>query len=281
MFVNAERQEEPATEPHVLLERKGHVLTITLNRPEAKNTFGLELMARLADAWMEVDKNPDIRVAILTGAGGCFSAGADLKVMHKDQSSNPWHARFREDPDLHWKAFLRHHRLTKPLIAAVEGAALGGGTEILQATDIRIAGASATFGVTEARWGLFPLGGSTVRLQRQIPYTKAMEMLLMARPISATEAKESGLIGRIVPDGQALTEAHRIAEIIAANGPFAIQSILRSAKDSASMTEEEGLKRELELGWPVITSDDAKEGARAFREKRTPQFRGQSHGENE
>jgi enoyl-CoA hydratase len=278
--LKAEQQQDPPTAPHVLLEREGHVLTITLNRPEAKNTFGLELMARLADAWKEVDEDPDIRVAILTGAGGCFSAGADLKVMHKDQSSNPWHARFREDPDLHWRAFLRHHRLKKPLIAAVEGVALGGGTEILQATDIRVAGNSATFGVTEARWGLFPLGGSTVRLQRQIPYTKAMEMLLMARPISAMEAKEIGLIGRIVPDGQALVEARRIADIIATNGPFAIQSILRSAKEAASMTEEEGLKRELELGWPVITSNDAKEGARAFREKRMPHFRGQSNGED-
>ena len=260
-------------EPAVLVERDGHVCIVTLNRPHVKNAMDLEVLARLADAWVMIDEDPEIRVAILTGAGGDFSSGADLKAMHGDQSGNPWHKRFVDDPDLQWKAFLRHHRLHKPLIAAVEGVALAGGTEILQGTHIRVAGESARFGVTEAKWGLFPLGGSTVRLRRQIPYTKALELLLMARPIDAKEALELGLIGRIVPDGQALATAREIADVIASNGPLAVQGILRSVIETEGLPETEALKIELEIGWKVFNSEDAKEGPRAFREKRKPEFK--------
>src|SRR5205823_10950561 len=150
--------------------------------------------------------------ATLTGAGGTFCAGADLKAMGGPQVPHEYQQRMQADPDLHWKALLRHYHLRKPLIAAVEGYAVAGGTEILQATDIRVAGEGATFGVFEARRGLFPLGGSTVRLARQIPYTVAMEILLTARPVSAREALEIGLIGRVVPDGHALDEAMRSEE---------------------------------------------------------------------
>lgn len=262
------------SQPHLLLERREHYVVVTLNRPEARNAFSLEMLARLADAWDEIDADPDIRVAILTGAGGTFSSGADLKMMHGDQSDNPWHARFRENPDLHWKAFLRHYTLKKPLIAALEGYAYAGGAEILQATDIRVAGEGAKIGITEAKWSLFPLGGSTVRLQRQIPRTKAMEMLLTAEPVTAREALSFGLIGRVVPDGQALAEAERIAQRIARNGPLAVQAIKRSVLETADLSEEEGLKRELEIGQPVFTSQDAREGPRAFAEKREPVWKG-------
>ena len=194
--------------------------------------------------------------------------------MHGDQSGDPWQARFREDPELHWKAMLRSHRLAKPLIAAVEGHALGGGTEILQATDIRVAGRSARFGLTEARWGLFPLGGSTVRLARQVPYTRAMEILLLGEIFDATAAEEIGLIGRVVADGEALGEARRLAAIVAGNGPLAVQAIKRSVQMSAGLSEAEALAQELEIGWPVFGSEDAKEGPRAFAEKRPAHFRG-------
>ncbi len=260
--------------PHLLVEREDHVAIVTFNRPEARNAFSLEMLARMADAWAMIDADPEIRAVILTGAGGIFSAGADLKMMHSNQAGDPWHARFQEDPDLHWRALLRHHRLTKPVVAAVEGVAFGGGTEILQATDIRVAAETARFGVTEARWGLFPLGGSTVRLRRQMPYTKAMEILLMAQPLTAAEALDAGLIGRVVPEGQALAEARRIAQIIASNGPLAVQSILRSVRETEGMTEADALARELEIGWPVIQSQDAREGARAFSEKRSPEWKG-------
>jgi enoyl-CoA hydratase len=184
-----------------------------------------------------------------------------------------YQSRMAEDPDLHWKALLRHYDLRKPLIAAVEGWAVAGGTEILQATDIRVAGAGAKFGVFEARRGLFPLGGSTVRLRRQIPYTVAMDLLLTAREVSAEEALRIGLIGRVVPDGEALDEALRIAEVIGANGPLAVEAILRSVRETEGLSEIDGLKVELEIGWPIFATEDAAEGQRAFAEKRTPEYR--------
>ena len=246
-----------------------------MNRPEARNAWSLEMIARMADAWELVNTDPDILVCILTGAGSSFCAGSDLKMMHRDNEDDPWKKRFKADPDLHWKAMLRGHRVVKPLISAVEGFALAGGTEIIQATDIRVAGRSATFGLTEARLGLFPLGGSTVRLQRQIPYTKAMEILLMGKRFSAQEAQDMGLIGTVVDDGQALAAAKEMAAVIAGNGPLAVQAIKRSIQETASMTEEEGLAHELKLGWPVFQSKDAREGARAFAEKRKPVFTGE------
>ena len=153
----------------------GQTAIVTMNRPEAKNALSLPMLVGMVDSWMEIDANDDIRCAILTGAGGTFCAGMDLKSMG-EPGNEIYAERMAQDPDLHWKALLRHYNVKKPLIAAVEGYAVAGGTEILQATDIRVAGESATFGVFEARRGLFPLGGSTVRLRRQIPYTVAMDL---------------------------------------------------------------------------------------------------------
>jgi len=258
---------------HLLVERDGYVAVVTMNRPEARNAMSLQMLARMADAWDMIDGDDDIRVAILCGAEGHFSSGADLKQMHAPPQDE-WTARFKDDPQLQWKSFLRNHRLTKPLIAAVEGTCLAGGTEILQASDIRIAGASAVFGLSEARWGLFPMGGSTVRLRRQIPYAKAMEMLLTGRKVTAAEAERIGLIGRVVADGQALAQAHEVAQQIAANGPLAVQAIKKSVQDTEGLPEEQALKVELELGWRVLGSEDAKEGPLAFAEKRKPNFKG-------
>jgi enoyl-CoA hydratase len=262
------------SEPHLLIQKEKHLVTVTMNRPKARNAWSLEMMVQMWDAWQMIDSDPEVRCAILTGAGGTFCAGADLKLMHQDQSDNPWHARFREDPDLHWKALLRHYTLRKPLIAAVEGFALGGGTEILQATDIRVAGRSAKFGVTEAVYGLFPLGGSTVRLRRQIPHCLAMEMLLTGRRVSAEEALRFGLIGRVTEDGKALEAAKEIAEMVAANGPLAVQAIKRSVIESEGLSEIDGLARELEIGQPIFATEDAREGPKAFGERRKPAFKG-------
>jgi enoyl-CoA hydratase len=257
--------------PHALLERRGHVLVVTLNRPEARNALSGPMMALMRQAWDQVDGDPDIRVCILTGAGGAFCAGADLKAMTRSHPSDAFKA---GELDLSViDALLKGRRLTKPLIAAVEGPAIAGGTEILQATDIRVAGESARFGVSEARWGLFPLGGSAVRLPRQIPYTVAADLLLTGRHISAAEALRIGLIGHVVPDGQALAKALEIAEAIAANGPVAVRAILRTIRETEGMPENEAFAVEAGIGMAVFASEDAKEGPRAFSEKRKPEFR--------
>jgi len=263
----------PAT-PHALVEREDHVLIVTMNRPEARNALSAEMLVRMGDAWQLLDLNPELRVGILAGAGGTFCAGADLKAMSGGYAEDEWTARFQQDADLQWKALLRHARPRKPLIAAVEGFAIAGGTEILQGTDIRVAGAGATFGVAEVRRGLFPLGGSTVRLRRQIPYTLAAEILLTGRNVSAQEAREIGLVGRVVPDGQALAEARKIAGEIAANGPLAVQAVLRSLRETEGMPEVEALQRELQIGLPIFATEDAREGPRAFKEKRPAVFKG-------
>ena len=260
--------------PHALVEREGAILVVTMNRPEARNALSGEMLARMGDAWKLLDTDPELRVGVLTGAGGTFCAGADLKAMSGGYAEDEWTARFEQDADLQWKALLRHARPCKPIVAAVEGYAIAGGTEILQGTDIRVAGAGATFGVAEVRRGLFPLGGSTVRLRRQIAYTLAAEILLTGRNVSAQEAKEIGLIGRVVPDGEALAEAMRIAEQIAANGPLAVQAVLRSLRETEGMPEVEALQRELQIGLPIFATEDAREGPRAFKEKRPAVFKG-------
>ena len=256
-------------QPHALVERRGHVLIVTMNRPEVRNALSGPMMALMRQAWDQVDTDPGIRVCVLTGAGGAFCAGADLKAMAR---SHPGERPADWDPAV-IEPLLKGRRLTKPLIAAVEGPAVAGGTEILQATDIRVAGENATFGVSEARWGLFPLGGSAVRLSRQIPYTLAADLLLTGRHISAAEALEIGLIGRVVPDGQALATALEIAEQIAGNGPVAVRAILRTIRETEGMPENDAFAVEARIGMEVFASEDAKEGPRAFAEKRRPEFR--------
>ncbi|HEY0775747.1 MAG TPA: crotonase/enoyl-CoA hydratase family protein [Nocardioidaceae bacterium] len=260
------------TEPHCLVEQEGHTLVVTMNRPEAKNALSGEMMDIMREAWDRVNTDDSIRVAILTGANGAFCAGADLKAM---TASHPGDSFEGGGWDLSViKPLLKGFRLSKPLIAAVEGPAIAGGTEILQATDIRVAGESARFGVSEPRWGLYPLGGSAVRLPRQIPYTVAADLLLTGRHVKAPEAKEIGLIGHVVPDGTALDKAREIAGMIAANGPLAVQAILRTIRDTEGMHEEDAFKLDAKVGAPVFSSNDAKEGPRAFAEKRTPTFTG-------
>ena len=259
-------------EPHALVERHGHTLVVTMNRPDARNALTGEMLAIMVDAWIQVDEDPEIRVCVLTGAGGAFCAGADLKSMARNSPDAAFERGTFAPARI--EGLLKGRRLTKPLIAAVEGPAIAGGTEILQGTDIRVAAESAKFGVSEARWSLFPMGGSAVRLPRQIPYTVAADLLLTGRHITAVEAKEMGLIGHVVPDGTALQRALEIAETIAANGPLAVQAILRTMRDTEGMHEEEAFKLEAQYGIKVFASEDAKEGPRAFAEKRPPVFKG-------
>lgn len=252
-------------------------MVLTMNRPERFNAITGAMLIRMYDAYEEASNDPEVRCIVITGAGGNFCSGADLRAMAGDSSEGDpmdTRARMAEDPDIVYKALFRHYRPTKPIIAAVEGVAIAGGTELLQAMEIRVAGESARFGVSEARWSLYPMGGSAVRLPRQIPYTQAAEILLTAKHISASEAKEIGLIGHVVPDGTALGKAMEIAEVVAANGPLATAAITRTLHECDGMELDEALRHEWEYGQAVFASNDASEGPKAFAEKRKPNFTG-------
>jgi enoyl-CoA hydratase len=260
------------TSPHALVEQEGHTLVVTMNRPEKKNALSGEMLAIMEQAWDRVNEDDDIRACILTGAGGAFCAGADLSAMSKKSPSDSFEDGSYDPSRI--KSLLKGFRLTKPLIAAVEGPAIAGGTEILQATDIRVAGESARFGVSEVKWGLYPLGGSAVRLVRQIPYTVAADLLLTGRHIKAPEALALGLVGHVVPDGTALDKAREIADLICANGPLAVQAVLKTIRDSEGRHEDDCWADDAKVGAAVFASEDAKEGPKAFTEKRKPEFQG-------
>ncbi len=267
------------TEPALLIERTEHIVTLTMNRPDVKNAINMEMLCRLADAWKMIDDDPDVRCVVLTGAGSDFCAGADLdKLVARSMQNLPpedeFEERIRADYGVIFEGLLRNRQLKKPLIAAVEGYCLAGGTEILQATDIRVAGEGSTFGITEAKWSLYPQGGSVIRLRRQIPYTKAMEMLLTADMYPAEEALSFGLIGRVVPKGQALAAARTLAEKVASNGPVAILKIKEAVQRTECLPEQDALALDLQIGIQVTATEDAREGPRAFKEKRKPVFKG-------
>ena len=261
---------------HCLVEPHGPILVVTLNRPEAKNALSPGMLAGMYRAWRRLDDDPALRVAVLTGRGDVFCAGADLKAMGAGDTDDEFLQLMSEVPDVHWQALLRHNRPLKPIVAAVEGFAVAGGTEILQGTDVRVAAEDAVFGVTEARRGLFPLGGSSVRLRRQIPYTLAAEILLTGRHVTAREALAFGLVGRLVPRGQALAEAMKVAAEIADNAPLSIRALMRMLREvDESYSESEALAKELEYGSPVFGTRDSREGLLAFKEKRKPVYTGE------
>ena len=263
--------------PDAIVERDGHAMVITMNRPKRYNALSGAMLVRMYDAYEEASKSDDVRCIIVTGTGGNFCSGADLKAMSGDGGgSDPEidvQARLKGDPDLVYKALFRHYRPTKPIIAAVEGVAIAGGTEILQAMEIRVAGESARFGVSEVRWSLYPMAGSAVRLRQQISYTHAAEILLTGKHLSAREALEIGLVGHVVPDGQALAKARAIADVVCENGPLAVEAIVRTLHETDGLPEAAALAHEFDYGWKVFQSDDAREGPRAFKEKRKPVFR--------
>ncbi|HVO25090.1 MAG TPA: crotonase/enoyl-CoA hydratase family protein [Candidatus Margulisiibacteriota bacterium] len=268
------------SDPAVLYEKSGGIATVTMNRPEFRNAINPEMLCRLADAWQDVNDDPDIRVAILTGAGDkAFCAGADLdRLVRMMQGLRPpesaFDERIKNDYSIIYKGLLRNYQVTKPIIAAVRGFCVAGGTEILSCTDIRIAGDDARFGLAEVKWSLFPMGGSTVRLPRQISYCNAMEILLTGEQLSAERALQMGLINKVVPPNQVMPEAHRFADIINSNGPLAVQAVKRSVLAGIGLPPEQALEKEMEIGIPVSMSEDCREGTKAFKEKRKPVFKG-------
>jgi enoyl-CoA hydratase len=264
----------------VLVHRDQHILTLTINRPAKRNAMNPEVLCRLSDAWDLLDNDPELRVAILTGAEGNFSAGADLDqlvgaMIGGKPAANEFEERVRQDFSLLYKGFLKDHYVKKPIVAAIEGYCYAGGMEILQAFDIRVAAEDAQLAVAEVKRGLFPMSASTIRLPRQIPYTVAMDMLLLGEPISGRRAYDIGLVGHVTPHGGALARARELAELLAANGPLAVRNIKASVVENLEKTEAEAFPREQELGMTVMNSKDAKEGPRAFLEKRTPNFIGE------
>lgn len=259
-----------------VIEKSGHVMIVTLDRPEARNALNGPMLVGLYRAWRRLDADPELFCAVITGAGDTFCAGMDLKAgPGGDGKPGEIQELLKTVPDAHWQALLRQNQPTKPLIMAVEGYALAGGTEILHGTDLRVAAEDAVFGLTEARRGLFPLGGAAVRLRRQIPYALAAEILLLGRHVTAQEALQWGLINRVVPKGQALAEALRMAAEICSNAPLAVQAIVRSLRENQQdLPEPEAMARDEQIGGPVFATQDAREGMRAFAEKRRPNFTG-------
>lgn len=267
------------SEPAVLVERDGHVMTLTLNRPDKRNAFNAEMLVRLADAYDLADADPDVRAIVVTGAGGTFSAGADLDrlvgaLLAGKPTQDEFEERIKDDFSLIYKGFLKEFRPAAPVICAIEGYCYAGGTEYLQGTDLRVAAAGAEIAISEVKRALFPMAGSTIRLPRQIGFAKAMELLVVGDAISGTEAERIGLVNRVVPDGEALAAARSLADRIAENGPLAVRNIKASVWAADGLPESEAFAKEQELGMAVMMSADAREGPKAFLEKRPPDYSG-------
>lgn len=270
---------EPAS--HLLVERRNGVLLLTMNRPEARNALSPEMLVRLARAWHEFRDTNELRVAILTGAGDeDFCAGGDLKrtmplVTGARQPEDDWDEALMSDLTQFTDAILRGFDLYKPVIAAVNGNALGGGTEMTNACDLRVAAAHAIFGTPEAKVGLLPGGGSITRLPRQIPYAKAMEILLIGDSFGADEALAMGLLNYVVSREALLPKAFELAGKLAENGPLAVRKVKEGVLRSSGLPLAQAYEIENEVSVAVLTSKDAREGPRAFKEKRKPRFTGE------
>lgn len=268
-------------ESHLLVEREDGVMTLTMNRPAARNAISPQMLVKLCAAWHEFRESTDLRVAILTGQGETdFSAGGDLKLTMPlmtgaRQPEDEWDQKILEQPSQFTDAILRGFELYKPVIAAVNGSALGGGTEMVNACDLRIASEHAVFGTPEAKVGLLPGGGSLSRLPRQIPWAKAMEILLIGDSFSAQEALEMGLLNYVVPHANLLDKARELAGKLSKNGPLAVRKIKEGIVRGSGLSLPEALRIEDEVSAAVMMSKDAREGPRAFKEKRAPRFTGE------
>jgi len=249
----------------VLVERRGAVQVITINRPEARNALNGAVAAGVRDAADQLDADSALSVGVLTGAGGTFSSGMDLKAFLKG-----------ETPSFPGRGLcgITQTPPRKPLIGAAEGWALAGGFELLLACDLVVAGSSAKFGVPEVKRSLVAGAGGALLLAQRIPRALALEMLLTGDPFGAPRAAEIGLVNRVVDDGQALTAALELAERIAGNGPLALVATKEISNRGGDWTAAERWDQMAKLMQPVFTSQDAREGAQAFAEKRAPVWKG-------
>ena len=257
-----------------------HIVTITINRPEARNSLDMEHFYQLRSAWERFGEDDDAYVAIVTGVGKDFCVGADLKTyipqvteLHQKMKAGEVSdiGGYRLDDGV--KAVLRGTKLYKPIIAAVNGNCVAGGMEMLGGTDLRVAADTATFGVMEPKRGLFAGGGTTVRLPRQIPYPAAMELLLCADQVPAARAYEMGLLNEVCRPADLMDRAHDYARRITANGPFAVRKTKESVLRGLATDMGEAYKIESEISSEVFSSEDATEGPLAFAEKRAPNWK--------
>lgn len=254
--------------PGALTERRGNVLVITINRPEARNAINGAVSIALGDALEEAQHDPQVRAVVVTGAGDkSFCAGADLKaIARRENIYHPDHG------DWGFAGYV-HHFIDKPTIAAVNGTALGGGTEIALASDLVVAAESAQFGLPEVKRGLIAGAGGVFRIVQQLPRKVGLELLLTGDPISAADAARWGLINQVVPDGTVLEAALALAERITVNAPLSVQASKRiawGADDRLIADEEPGWARTTREFATLLRTEDAKEGPRAFAEKREP-----------
>lgn len=250
--------------PVVLTERRGRILIMTINRPQAKNSVNAAVSQALAAATDELDDDPALSVGIITGAGGSFCAGMDLKAFARGENVvvKGRGLGFTERPPV------------KPLIAAVEGFALAGGTELALATDLIVAARNSAFGIPEVKRGLVAGGGGLLRLPQRIPYQIAMELALTGDNLPAERAHELGLVNVLAEPGQALEAAVALAERITANGPLAVAATKRVITESRGWSPEDQWREQAKIIMPVFASKDAREGAVAFAEKRAPNWSG-------
>jgi E-phenylitaconyl-CoA hydratase len=250
----------------LLYEKEDKIVTITLNRPESLNAYDWEQTQEFSEAIVKFRDDPDAWAAIITGAGDkAFSSGADLKklVPAAQETGQPEYVHI-----------MTGLRIYKPFIAAVNGLALGGGLETVLACDIRIAAENARFGVPEVRWSVIPGWGGTQRLPRMIPWAKAAELLFTGTAIDAQEAYRIGLVNLVVPLSELMPTAKEWARRICQNGPLALRAAKESMMEGINMTLDEGLKLEKSLVDKLLMTEDAKEGVKAFNEKRKPVFKG-------
>jgi enoyl-CoA hydratase len=249
----------------VIVTRRDGVQVITINRPQARNALDLAVARGITEAVDELDASDDLWVGVLTGAGGTFSAGMDLKAFLRGES-----------PALDGRGLcgITQTPPRKPLVAAVEGWALAGGFELVLACDLVVAAESAKFGVPEVTRSLVAAAGAAVHLPRRVPYAIALELLLTGQPITAGRAYEVGLVNRLVPEGTALDAALELAAVIAANAPLAVAATKRVAQSTGDWDLSEAWDRQAEIIAPVFVSEDAREGATAFAEKRPPVWKG-------
>jgi enoyl-CoA hydratase len=263
----------------LIYEKDGYVATITFNRPEAKNALNTESLVALVESLEDFEADDSLRVVIITGAGDeAFSTGADLGALMPiltgaKKPETEAEQKLANDPGLVVKC-AKGLEIYKPVIGAVNGFCLGGGLEMLQSYDIRIASEKAMFGLPEVKRSIVPGGGSTVRLPQQIPYCLAMEILLTGEMITAGEAYRLGLINKVVPHDKVMETARQYAQTISENGPLAVRAIKKSVIKSLNLPQAEAFIKETEIAVKVLQSKDAREGPRAFKEKRKPVYQG-------